>query len=100
MKGNDQKGELGHFQDARRRDDAHSGGFLETDLVLPRTYPNVVVWKDLGYGSALGDKIPMKGMLSRSNGEVKNTFYCKTPRTTCLSHVTQTQKSLYEDYTK
>ena len=62
---------LAIFRTRSARMTLSSGGFLETDLVLPENYPNVGVWKDLRHGSALGDKILMKGMLPRSNGELR-----------------------------
>ena len=76
------------------------GEVVKVDQVPPWNYLNVMVWKDLGHSFALGDKIPMKGIPFKSNGEVKNAFYYKTPQIACLSHVTQTQKCLYKDYTK
>ena len=80
-----------------------SGGFLETDLVFPGNYPNVVVWKDLWkdlrHGSALGDKIPMKGTLPRSNGKVKNAFHYKIPGR-LVSLISHKPKNVYTRITQ
>ena len=74
--------------------------FLKADYVFLGKYSNVVVWKDLGHSSILGDKIPMNGTPPKSNGEVRTPSTAKRPQTTCLSYVTQTQKCLYESYTQ